>query len=118
MKKILVADDVDINFLLLKTYLKAEFNVLRARDGVEAVDVFKTENPDLILMDCKMPNMDGLEATRIIHGLSPSTPVIMQSAYVFAEDREKAANAGCIDFLSKPITKADLMEMINKYMAK
>jgi CheY-like chemotaxis protein len=96
--------------------LKSEFNVIRARDGVEAVDVFKSESPDLILMDCKMPNMDGLEATKIIHGLSPDTPVIMQSAYAFAEDKERASEAGCIDFLVKPVTKQALMDMIVKYL--
>lgn len=116
MKTILVADDVDINFLLLQIYLKSEFNVLRAHDGVEAVDVFKTQSPDLILMDCKMPNMDGLEATRIIHGLAPELPVIMQSAYAFAEDKERAAEAGCIDFLVKPVTKQALLDMIAKYL--
>lgn len=116
MKTVLVADDVDINYLLLQIYLKNEFNVLRARDGIEAVDVFKAQSPDLILMDCKMPNMDGLEATRIIHGLSPETPVIMQSAYAFAEDKERAAQAGCIDFLVKPVTKQALMDMIAKYI--
>ncbi len=116
MKTILVADDVDINFLLLQIYLKNDFNVLRAHDGAEAVNVFKEQSPDLILMDCKMPNMDGLEATRIIHGISPETPVIMQSAYAFAEDKERAADAGCVDFLVKPVTKPALMDMIAKYL--
>jgi Response regulator containing CheY-like receiver, AAA-type ATPase, and DNA-binding domains len=116
MKTILVADDVDINYLLLEIYLKNDFNVMRAHDGVEAVDIFKKQKPDLILMDCKMPNMDGLEAAKIIHGLSPETPVIMQSAYAFAEDKERAAEAGCIDFLVKPVTKQILLDMICKYL--
>ncbi len=117
MKKILVADDVDINYLLLEIYLKNDYNVIRAHDGAEAIDVFKEQKPDLILMDCKMPNMDGLEASRIIHGLSPETPIIMQSAYAFAEDKERAAEAGCIDFLVKPVTKQVLVDMICKYLS-
>jgi len=116
MKTILIADDLDINFLLLQTYLKSDFAILRAHDGVEAVDVFRVHKPDLVLMDCKMPNMDGLEATKLIHDISLQTPVIMQSAYAYEEDRKNASEAGCIDFLAKPITKQALMNMINKYL--
>jgi two-component system cell cycle response regulator DivK len=68
-------------------------------------------------MDCRMPNMDGLQATKIIHSTSPEVPVIMQSAYAFDDDKKKAAEAGCIDFLTKPITKNALMEMISKYIS-
>jgi CheY-like chemotaxis protein len=96
--------------------MKTDYNVLRAKDGVEAVDVCKKSTVDLILMDCRMPNMDGLEATEIIHGFLPELPIIMQSAYAFEDDKQKAAEAGCCDFLTKPITRQALMDMLNKYL--
>ena len=116
LKTILIAEDIEINFLLLSTYLKKNYTILRAHDGVEAVEIFKEAHPNLVLMDCKMPNMDGLDATKIIHKLSPETPIIMQSAYTFETDRDNAFQAGCIDFISKPIIKDTLMQMLKKYL--
>lgn len=115
-KVILIAEDVEINFMLLNTYLKRSYTVVRAHDGLEAVELFKEMHPDMILMDCKMPNMDGLDATRVIHELSPKTPVIMQSAYTFETDRQNAFDAGCIDFIAKPIIRDELFEKIQKYL--
>jgi signal transduction histidine kinase/CheY-like chemotaxis protein/PAS domain-containing protein len=115
-KTILIAEDIDINFTLLQAYLKRDYIVARAHDGIEVVTIFDQLKPDLILMDCKMPNMNGLDATKVIHELSPNTPIIMQSAYVYEEDKTKALEAGCIDFLAKPIAKDKLINMLDKYL--
>ena len=74
--------------------------------------------PDLILMDIKMPNLDGLEATKIIRELSATVPIIIQSAYAYDDDIKAAKEAGCNDFIAKPISKNKLLEMIEKWLPK
>ena len=112
---ILVAEDTDSNYDLLSAILGKTYNLVRARDGIEAVTMFDNINPDLILMDIKMPNLDGLEATKIIRELSPDVPIIAQSAYAYEHDIRAAQEAGCNDFLSKPISQAKLKETIKKW---
>lgn len=113
---ILIAEDTDSNYELLKAILGREYHLERAMDGMQAVTLFDELRPDLILMDLKMPNLDGLEATKIIRELSPSVPIIIQSAYAFEHDLKQAAEAGCNDFIAKPIAQSKLREMIKKYM--
>lgn len=115
MKTILVAEDVDSNFLLLKNILGKNYALLWAKDGNEAVSMFKEYQPDLILMDLKMPKMDGLEATRIIRSYSTNIPIVALTAYAFEADKEKAFDAGCDDFITKPVSEEALMEVLNKY---
>lgn len=102
---ILIAEDTDSNFDLLNAILGRKYHLVRARDGMEAVTMYDEVNPDLILMDIKMPNLDGLEATRIIRQLSAEVPIIAQSAYAYEHDRNAAEEAGCNDFISKPIAQ-------------
>ena len=102
---ILIAEDTDSNFDLLNAILGRKYRLVRARDGMEAVTMYDEVNPDLILMDIKMPNLDGLEATRIIRQLSAEVPIIAQSAYAYEHDRNAAEEAGCNDFISKPIAQ-------------
>ncbi len=102
---ILIAEDTDSNFDLLNAILGRKYRLVRARDGMEAVTMYDEVNPDLILMDIKMPNLDGLEATRIIGQLSAEVPIIAQSAYAYEHDRNAAEEAGCNDFISKPIAR-------------
>lgn len=97
---ILIAEDTDSNFDLLNAILGRKYRLVRARDGMEAVTMYDEVNPDLILMDIKMPNLDGLEATRIIRQLSAEVPIIAQSAYAYEHDRNAAEEAGCNDFIS------------------
>lgn len=92
---ILIAEDTDSNFDLLNAILGRKYRLVRARDGMEAVTMYDEVNPDLILMDIKMPNLDGLEATRIIRQLSAEVPIIAQSAYAYEHDRNAAEEAGC-----------------------
>ena len=82
---ILIAEDTDSNFDLLNAILGRKYHLVRARDGMEAVTMYDEVNPDLILMDIKMPNLDGLEATRIIRQLSAEVPIIAQSAYAYEQ---------------------------------
>ena len=115
-RTILIAEDEDSNFDLLKAILGRKYRLIRARDGMEAVTSYDEAKPDLILMDIKMPNLDGLEATKIIRELSPTVPIIAQSAYAYQQDQIAAMDAGCSDFIAKPISQAKLKDMINKWL--
>lgn len=115
-KTILVAEDTDSNYILTKAILGRIYHLERAKDGMEAVTMFEELQPDLILMDMKMPNLGGLDATKIIRELSPDTPIIALTAYAYEHDKQAAINAGCNDFLTKPYTQEVLKEMIKKYL--
>lgn len=116
MKKILVAEDTESNFLLLSIILRKEYIVLRAHNGREAVDICAAEQPDMVLMDIKMPVMDGLEATRLIREKDEAVPVIALTANAYDSDRDKAFQAGCNDYMAKPIIAGALRDMIKKYL--
>jgi CheY-like chemotaxis protein len=116
MKRILVAEDNDSNYLLMTFILKGHFELLRAIDGQEAVDKATTEHPDLILMDLKMPKMDGLTATRQIKSLLPNMPIIALTANAFDSDRQQAMDAGCDAFLAKPVSAVDCLNTIEKFL--
>ena len=115
-KTILVAEDVESNFLLLKALLGKTYNLLHAYNGSEAVEMFDNNQPDLILMDIKMPVLDGLAATRVIRAESKEVPIIALTAFAFDDDRVKALEAGCNDFLTKPLSPPLLKETIIKYL--
>ena len=104
MKRILVAEDNDSNYMLMTYILKSHYEIFRAK------------NPDLILMDIKMPLMDGLEATRHIKAELPDIPIIALTANAFDNDRQQAMDAGCDDFLSKPVSAATCLETIEKHI--
>jgi CheY-like chemotaxis protein/nitrogen-specific signal transduction histidine kinase len=118
-KTILVAEDEDSNYELLEVLLTHEFaKVIRACDGIEALQTCKSDNHiDLILMDLKMPRMTGFEATIEIKKLFPRIPIIAQTAYAMPGDNQKAIEAGCNDYISKPIKKQVLLEKIAKYLS-
>mgnify|MGYP003294594669 CR=1 FL=1 len=115
-KTILVAEDTDSNFILAKAILGKIYNLVRAKDGMEAVNMFESVKPHLILMDMKMPNLNGLDATRIIREISKEVPIIALTAYAFDHDKQAALDAGCNDFLTKPYTQEVIKEMIEKYI--
>jgi len=118
---ILIVEDEEVNYLYLETLLADEIeincNILHAKHGKEAVDICN-ENAeiDFILMDLKMPIMNGFEATKQIKAFRPDLPIVAQTAYTTAEDKEKSITAGCDDFISKPISEETLNEIINKYL--
>ena len=116
MKKILVAEDNDSNYMLMTFILKKHYEFERARNGQEAVDMVDTMKPDMVMMDLKMPVMDGLEATRRIKAKYPDLPVVVLTANAFDVDREAAEEAGCDEFLSKPISSQKCLDMIAKYV--
>ena len=114
---ILIAEDTDSNFDLLKAILGKKHQLIHAHDGMEAVTMYDEVKPDLILMDIKMPNLDGLEATKIIRELSATVPIIAQSAFAYEQDRKAAKEAGCNDFIAKPIDEDKLRRMVRKWLS-
>jgi signal transduction histidine kinase/ActR/RegA family two-component response regulator len=118
--KILVAEDDEISdSLISRTLQKISKEVLHVRTGVEAVVACcNNTDIDLILMDIRMPDMDGYEATRQIRQFNINVVIIAQTAYAFSGDNEKAIEAGCNDYISKPIKKTFLYELIKKYCNK
>lgn len=116
MKRILIAEDNDSNYLLMTFILKGHYDFLRAINGQEAVDKASTEHPDLILMDLKMPYMDGLAATKQIKSVLPNLPIVALTANAFDSDRKQAMDAGCDAFLAKPVSAADCLQTIDKLL--
>lgn len=117
-KKILVAEDEDFNYLYIHEVLTHYgVSVIRAQNGEEAVNyVKKGYDIDLVLMDIKMPEMDGFVATEKIKSYNNELPVIAQTAYAMAGDEERALNVGCDDYISKPIRRDVLISKIEKYL--
>ncbi len=114
---ILVAEDEEINFLFIKeTLSQSGAKVDRAKNGQEAVDMALNMNYDLILMDMKMPVMDGYDATRNIKKIKPNMRIIAQTAYALPEEQKKGYEAGCDFYLSKPIDPIVLIKAVKKYI--
>ena len=118
MKKILIAEDNDSNFILMTYILKKFYQFERAKNGQEAVDMVEKGEYDLVLMDIKMPIMDGLEATKKIKETHPSLPIIALTANAFDSDRQMAFDAGCDEFLSKPISSDLCLRTIAKVLGE
>ena len=111
--KILIAEDNDSNYTLVQHILN-NYNLTHVQNGVEAVNKVREEEFDLILMDMKMPVMGGLEATRKIREFNQKIPIIALTANAFDSDRVSALDAGCNEFLAKPIKKSQLLELFSK----
>jgi CheY-like chemotaxis protein len=118
-KKILVAEDEESNFRFLNELLEnSGAIVMRAENGLQAVEICKgTDDFDLILMDIKMPEMNGLEAARIIkQETGNKIPIIVQTAYAYPEDRKRALEYKCDDYITKPLNKVELFKVIKKHI--
>ena len=115
---ILIAEDNDTSFSLLERILGAyNMNILRVKNGKDAVELCRARNDiDLVLMDIKMPILDGYNATMQIKQIKPHLLIIAQTAYALADDKNKAKEAGCDDYISKPIIKEKLISLLNKYI--
>lgn len=115
MKTILIVEDIELNIDLLTQILEEDYHLLVAKDGVQAVALAEKCKPDLILMDISLPIMDGYEATRHIHKMFPSLPIIGLSAHAMQGDDDKARAAGCIDYLTKPVDEDLLLKKLKQY---
>src|SRR5665648_47739 len=118
--KILIVEDHEVNLKFITVTVKTFCDkILKAKTGIEAVEACRN-NPDidLIFMDIKMPEMDGYEATRLIRQFNNEVIIIAQTAFALTGDREKALAAGCNDYISKPIRKDKLKELIQQYFKK
>jgi len=116
MKSILIVEDTDLNIDLLTQILEDEYRLLVARDGAQGVRMAQENNPDLILMDISLPVMDGYEATRRIRTTLASTPIIGLSAHAMQGDAIKAQEAGCSDYLTKPVDEDLLIQKIKEFL--
>ena len=114
MKKILIAEDNDSNYILMTYILRKFYLYERAKNGQEAVDMVGKSDYDLVLMDIKMPVMDGLEATKAIKEFKPELPVVALTANAFDSDRQLAMDAGCDAFLAKPVSSELCLQTIRK----
>ncbi len=118
MKNILIAEDNDSNYILMTYILRQKYEFKRAKNGKEAVEMANTGEFDLVLMDIKMPIMDGLEATQEIKSVRPELPIIALTANAFDSDRQLALKAGCNDFLSKPVNGEKCLSAIKNFIGK
>ncbi|MDD4823578.1 MAG: response regulator, partial [Bacteroidales bacterium] len=114
--KLLVVEDDEVSRKLIDSVVKLfGKEILHAKTGVEAVDACrKNADIDLVLMDIRMPEMDGYEATREIRKFNERVAIIAQTAYGLSGDREKAMEAGCNDYIAKPLKKEYLVELMRK----
>jgi two-component system sensor histidine kinase/response regulator len=117
-RKILIAEDDSANYLFIESFLKqTNADILWARDGKEALDIFNADpSLDMILMDLKMPDINGIEATRTIRKTNQDIPVIALTAYAFEDDKENSIKAGCNAYLSKPVKIEQLSEILSTYL--
>ncbi|MDP1760915.1 MAG: response regulator [Deltaproteobacteria bacterium] len=121
MPKILLVEDNEMNRdMLSRRLLKAGFEMVIAVDGEQAIDLARSEAPDLILMDISLPGLDGWEATRRLKTMpeTRSIPIIALTAHAMAGDREKSLAAGCNDYDTKPIDFRRLLEKIQDFLDK
>jgi signal transduction histidine kinase/ActR/RegA family two-component response regulator len=117
--RILVAEDVKTNQVLIKSLLKRlGLECVIAEDGKEAVEKAQSESFDLILMDIHMPNMDGYDATQALREKGNKTAIIALTAKAMKDDRQKCIDAGCNDYMTKPIKRQELIKILNQYIPR
>jgi two-component system cell cycle response regulator DivK len=118
MKRILIVEDVEFNRDLLVQLLEEDYELLTAIDGAAGIEQATREHPDLILMDLSLPVVDGWEATRRIkaNAALQHIPIIALTAHAMTGDEAKAREAGCDDYLSKPIDENLLFEKLRHFL--
>jgi len=118
-KTILIAEDNNSNFQLLELLLEdTKINIVHVKNGKEAVRICKENRFDLVLMDIRMPFMDGLEATQLIKAFNPELPIIAQTAYAMEKDEKISLEAGCDGYITKPIEEELLYSLLNKFLSR
>ena len=115
-KTILIAEDIQSNYQLVSTILKDHYDLLHAENGQKAVEIARSQHVDLLMMDMKMPVLDGLKATAEIRKFNVSLPIVALTAHAFDSDRIAAIKVGCNEYLVKPIEKMKLMVALKKYL--
>ena len=116
LPQILIAEDNASNYLLFEFLLKQNYQLLHAINGREAIELFTLHQPQLIIMDIKMPEVDGFEATQAIRELSTTVPIIAVTAYAFQQDQERILNSGFNAYISKPINSTELKKTIEQLL--
>lgn len=116
MKTILIVEDTELNIDLITQLLEKEYKLIVALDGAQGVEMALQKNPDLILMDISLPIMDGFEATRRIRETNKTIPIIGLSAHAMSIHLQNAMQAGCNDYLTKPIDDELLLSKIKEYL--
>ena len=111
---LLIAEDVMDNYKLFQIFLQKEYNLVHAFDGQEAVELFQELHPDAILMDIKMPKMDGYQAAAAIRKIDPFIPIIAVTAFAFADDKKRILENGFTNYVTKPITFESLIDTLKK----
>lgn len=119
-KNILLVEDEETNIILIQEFLaNTQVKIDVSRNGESALNKIKEDGAyDLILMDIKMPIMNGMDATMAIKEIKKDIPIIAQTAYALSEEKEQALEAGCDDYITKPIRRDDLVELMSKYLDK
>jgi CheY-like chemotaxis protein len=117
-KNILIVEDDETNAYLLRAYLaKTNVTIIEVGNGKQAVDLCASNlTIDLVLMDIRLPEMNGYNATQLIKATHKHLPIVVQTAYALSTDVDKAFEAGCDDFLAKPIAQEDLFRVLSKYL--
>ena len=117
-KTILVVEDDEASSILFKEILRPYGpSVLIARDGREAIKKIESNTVDIVVMDIRLPFMNGYEATKLIKEIKPEIPVLAQTAYTLFDDRERCITAGCDDYMVKPINSSVLVNKINRFLS-
>lgn len=116
-KVVLIAEDEFTNFHLLAEYLEITgINILHARNGLEVFKILETNTPDILLLDIKMPFMDGYEVLEKLRQTNNKLPIIAQTAYAMPSDRKKIFDLGCNDYIAKPITEEILIDKMSTFL--
>ena len=118
-KTILIAEDNDFNMIILEEiFRETNVKIISAMDGIEVIKKYKEniDSVDLVLMDIQMPLKSGYEATKEIIEMNPKAKIIAQTAFAISNEKDLSIEAGCVDYITKPIQETDLLELINKYL--
>jgi len=117
-KVVVIAEDEQINYLFLKVVLKpSKAKIIWTKTGRETIDICNSEKVDIVLMDIKMPDLNGLEATEEIKKNYPKLPIIAQTAYAMEEDEQASMESGCDDYISKPIRPDNLLTIMSRFLS-
>lgn len=113
---LIVEDDLSSSYFLKEVLTGTKSGMLIVTNGKDAIEECKKKQVDLILMDIQLPDMDGCKTTKEIKKIFPDIPIIAQTAYALADDRRKCLDAGCDDYISKPIEPLALLEKMNRFL--